>query len=252
MNEQQELRHTELVNRLVIDRRTANEVGKIEQLWLMPQTHLVVGFTCKSGFLGKHKQSFTWAQIESIGADSIMVSSDPDSVDLEKPDDTITIIGHELWTDTGNKVGKIVDFIMFPDTGAVSHYLFSSSGWRGVMDGIYLLSPSSVISVGTKKVIVREAAVLEPTKYAEGLSYKLNQAAEFAQKDYEKTVDHWENLRRRTQTGTEGVVRGAQQLADELHNRANEVTEKVQTYRNRSNEPGVPEEPVEPVSKSDE
>ena len=245
--EQKLTKQTELLNRLVIDRRTADEVGRVDQLWLVPQSHLVMGFSCKSGFLGKNKRAFTWAQIESIGADSIMVNTSPDAIDPEKSDALVALLGHEVGTDSGNKGGKLVDYLLIPQTGTVVYYLFSSSGWRGVMEGIYLLPPEAVSSAGSKRVIVQDDAVLSPQHYAAGLTQKVGQAAEYLQEDYEKTVDHWENLKRRTQAGTEGVKRGAQQLAEELQERAQEVQAQVQTRRHNPSEPAAIE-PVEEVT----
>ena len=54
------VRQSELLNRLVLERSTAEEVGRVEQVWLNPQSHKVEGFTCKSGFLGSKKQVLTW------------------------------------------------------------------------------------------------------------------------------------------------------------------------------------------------
>lgn len=251
--EKQVIQQSELLNRLVIDRRTADEVGRVEQLWLVPQTHLVMGLTCKSGFLGKSKRSFTWAQIESIGADSIMVNSALDGVDPEKPEIISSVIGHEVWTDTGNKVGKLVDYLLVPQTGSVVNYLFSSSGWRGVLEGIYLLAPQAIISANSKRAIVSEAAVSDPQKYAEGLNQKVGQAAEFLQEDYEKTVDHWKNLKERTQAGAEGVKRGAQQLSEELQDRVQEVKQQVQARRPDPSLPATSETiDVKPVEPPDE
>ncbi|NER32199.1 MAG: hypothetical protein F6J89_32510, partial [Symploca sp. SIO1C4] len=57
------LKQSELLNRLVLDRQTAEEIGRVAQLLLDPQAHRVVGLTCKSGFLGSKKKSFTWAKV---------------------------------------------------------------------------------------------------------------------------------------------------------------------------------------------
>ena len=184
MNTQQQeiVKQSEVINRLVLDRRTTEEVGRVEQLWLNPQSHQVVGLTCKSGFLGSKKQSFTWAQIETIGADSILVNYDPEEVDLEKPESVLSLINHEVWTDAGNKVGKIVDYLFIPQTGVVVNYLFTSSGWRGVLDGIYLLPSTAIASSGRKRVIVPDAIIQEPQYYAEDLIKKLRKRQSFSWK----------------------------------------------------------------------
>lgn len=230
MNTQQQeiVKQSEVLNRLVLNRRTTEEVGRVEQLWLNPQSHQVVGLTCKSGFLGSKKQSFAWAQIETIGADSILVNYDPEEVDLEKPESALSLIGHEVWTDAGNKAGKIVDYLFFPETGAVVNYLFTSSGWRGVLDGIYLLPPTAIASAGRKRVIVPDAIVQEPQYYAEGFNQRIAQAAEFIMEDYMKTQGDWEGIKRGAQNITEQVKDTTQKVKNIAKEKLSEVTAEEQ------------------------
>lgn len=206
MNTQPELfLYAEVLNRLVLDRRTTEEVGHVDQLWLNPQTHQIVALTCKSGFLGNKKQSFTWAQIETIGNDSILVDFDSEAVAPEKPESAVSLIGHEVWTDAGNKAGKIIDYLFIPQTGAITQYLFISSGWRGILEGVYSLPATAIASVGSKRVIVPDGVIQDPEYYAEGLSQKANQAAEFLKEDLKKTHTDWESLKRSAQNITEQV-----------------------------------------------
>lgn len=231
----QVFKHSQLLHRRVIDRRTADDVGIVEQLWLDPLAHKVVGFTCKSGLLGRQKRFFVWQQIERIG-DNILVSGTPDIADTEKPEGVLTTTGQEVCTDAGNKAGKLVDYLVIAQTGAVMNYLFSSSGWQGVLDGIYQFSPSAIASFGLRRIIVSEAAVLTPEKYAPGLADQVHSAADFAQKDYEATVDHWQNLRERNQAGVEGLKRGVRQIAEELQDKAQVVKEKVSEVKEQASE----------------
>ncbi|MGC1392829.1 MAG: PRC-barrel domain-containing protein, partial [Coleofasciculaceae cyanobacterium] len=205
MNTQLEVvRHGEVLNRLVLDRRTTEEVGRVEQIWLNPQSHQVIGLTCKSGFLGNKKSSFSWRQVETIGNDSILVNYDQEIMEPEKPE-LFSVIGHEVWTDAGNKAGKIVDFLFLPQTSDIVEYLFMSSGWRGVLDGIYLLAPLTIASVGSKRVIVPDEVVQTPLQYTEGLNQRFSQAAEFLKDDVKRTHLDWQAVKRNAQSMTEQV-----------------------------------------------
>jgi uncharacterized protein YrrD len=206
------VRQSDVLNRLVLDKRTTEEVGRVEKLWLNPQSHQVIGLTCKSGFLGNKKYSFSWRQIETIGADSILVNYDLETMEPEKPD-LFSLIGHEVWTDAGNKVGKIVDFLFLPQTGDVVEYLFMSSGWRGVLDGIYLLAPLTITSVGSKRVIVPDEVVQEPLQYTEGLNQRFSQAAEFLKDDVKRTHLDWQAVKRNAQSISEQVKEKTQNLS---------------------------------------
>lgn len=228
MNTQLEVvRHGEVLNRLVLDRRTTEEVGRVEQIWLNPQSHQVIGFTCKSGFLGKKKSSFSWRQVETVGADSILVNYDQEIIEPEKPE-LFSVIGHEVWTDAGNKVGKIVDFLFLPQTGDVVEYLFMSSGWRGVLDGIYLLASLTIASVGSKRVIVPDEVVQMPLQYTEGLNQRFSQAAEFLKDDVKRTHLDWQAVKRNAQSMTEQVKEKTQNLTSIAKEKLAEVTAPAQ------------------------
>ncbi|MCL1467004.1 PRC-barrel domain-containing protein [Argonema galeatum A003/A1] len=228
--QQSVIRQSDLLNQLVLDRRTAEELGRVDYLWLNPKAHRVEGFTCKSGFLGGKKRSFIWDRIESIGADGIMVNFNAEEfADPEKSEQVFSLIGHEVWTKAGDKAGKVVDYLLVPQTGAVINYLFSSSGWRGVLDGIYLLALTDISSIGSKRLLVPDSVVQNPQYYAEGLNQKVSQAAEFIQEDYHKT-----------QTELEGMRRGAQNVAGQWQDKAKlmagQAKEKAQDVAGQAKE----------------
>ncbi|NEO32003.1 MAG: photosystem reaction center subunit H [Symploca sp. SIO3C6] len=210
------LKQSELLNRLVLDRQTAEEIGRVAQLLLDPQAHRVVGLTCKSGFLGSKKKSFTWAQVEAIGTDSIMINGNQGETFAEKLEPLDSPIDCEVWTDSGNKVGRILDYLLEPNTGSVLNYLFSSNGWRGFIDGIYLLPPVAISSIGKKRVIVIDAVIQKSQPYTQGLNQKINQAAEYIEKDYKKTVED-----------LEAVGRGVQNVASQVKDKTQDVTSQI-------------------------
>lgn len=188
------LKHSELLKRLVLDRETVEEVGRVSQLLLDSQAQRVVGFACKSGWLGTKQKTFAWKEIEAIGADSVLVSRQ-DNHTSEITESVNPVLGSEVWSDSGNKVGKIIDLLFNCETGDVINYMFSPNGWQGLMEGTYLLAPIMISSVGDKRVIVLEKAVTNPPKYTEGLGEKISQATEFMQKDYERTKQDWKSVK---------------------------------------------------------
>lgn len=237
MNTQPKIvRQSELLNRLVIDRNTAEEVGRVEQLRLNSQLHQVESFICKSGLLGSKKQIFAWEQIITIGGDSIMVNNILEVAQAERPSQAISLIGHEVWTDAGNKAGKIVDYLFNSQTGAVVNYLFVSSGWRGVLEGVYLLPVEAIASVGSKRLIVADAVVQALQQYVEGLNQKVSQAAEFLKEDYKKTQEDLENIKRSAQNiaeqvkeTTEAVTNIAKETISELKEHLEETPQQAET-----------------------
>ncbi|NER19241.1 MAG: photosystem reaction center subunit H [Symploca sp. SIO1C2] len=231
------LKQTELLNRLVLDRHTAEEVGRVVSLLLDPPAHRVMGLTCKSGFLGSKKRFFTWGQIETIGIDSIMLEVSPEEALTEKQESWDVLIGHEVWTDAGNKVGKLTDYLMNSETGNVINYLFSSNGWRGMVDGLYLLPPTAISSIGSKRIITLEALIQNSECYSEGLNQKFGQVAELLKEDYEKTLKHVETVRNLQQNVAEQVKDRTKVVTDTVKEKVSEVKTQLQD----NSQPGIPE-----------
>jgi len=192
MSEQPELRkQSQLLDLLVLDRKTTETLGKVERLWLDPRTHTVLRISCKSGLF--KKRSFPWNQIYSIGNDSILVNStvgeweDQQERDWDEPESAI--VGCELWTDAGDKAGKIEDYLLEPETGAVMSYLFVPSGWGGLLHRMYLLLPEAIASVGKKRVFAAAAAVQNSEPYTEGLNKWIAQARDYIISDGDRTQE---------------------------------------------------------------
>lgn len=222
------IRQSELLNRLVLERNTAEEVGRVEKFWLNSQLHRVEGLTCKSGFLGSQKQTFVWKEIITIGSDSIIVNNSSEGGEAERQSQAVSLIGHELWTDAGNKAGKIMDYLFDSQTGAVVSYLFVSSGWRGVLDGVYLFPIEAIASIGSKRVIVADAVVQEPQLYTEGLNQRVNQAAELLKEDYKKTQEDLDLLKRNAQKIKEQVRETTESVTIIAKEKISEVKAQLQ------------------------
>ncbi len=180
------IKGSDLLNRLIFDYITIEALGRVKQLWLDVKAHQVVSLTCQSGRLGRIQRSFTWSQIDTIGTYIILVKAQ-ESADLEAPESLKSVVGHEVWTDAGNKAGRLADYCIDPQTGAVIDYLFVSKGRCGVADGIYRLSPSAIISVDRQRLIATDAMVQNAEQYTEGLSQKIQNAAEFLKEDCTQT-----------------------------------------------------------------
>jgi uncharacterized protein YrrD len=241
------LRHSDLIGKLVLDRVSTEEVGHVDQLWLDPKAHQMIGFTCRSGLLGFEKQSFSWTQIESIGADGILVSV-LQGAESDRPANTEQIVGHELWTDDGNQAGTITDYRFHAETGDILDYLFISNGWRGLTEGMYRLLPNSIVSTGSRRMIASNQAIQNAQHYAGGISWTVAQAKEFLKSDYARTqqdlnaaVEGTKAIAQQLQATTRQV---AEQAKAKLSNVAGQLQDKPQARL-----PGTTEslEPLEPL-----
>lgn len=197
------IKRSHLLGRLVLDRQTVEQLGHIEDLSVDFTSNQVIGFSTKSGILSSKKRVLSWEQIDTIGADAVLVNRPPDNDNFVLPENTDSSMGHEVWTDGGKKVGVLVDYLVKTNTGAITNYLFKTDGWRGVLGGVYIMPASAMTSAGSKRIIVSEAMVENPPEYTEGLDKKISQATEFLQTDFEKTLSDIEGLKQEAQKFTQ-------------------------------------------------
>lgn len=222
------IKRSDLINRLVLGYSTTEELGRVKQLWLDVKTHQVRGLTCASGLLGHAKHSFAWEQIKTIGTDSILVKI-LEETELEKPEGIIdSVAGLEVWTDTGNKTGKLTDYCVDVETGAVVDYLFVFKDRQSVSDGMYRLPPTAVISVGRKRIIVSDAIVQNPQQYGESPSEKIPHPSDLFKKDYTQTQQDFASAMQGTQEFAGQLQEKTHQVSDRVKEKLSEFTDQVQ------------------------
>lgn len=241
------IQHSDLLGRLVIDRNTTDDLGRVDQVWLAHKTHQIVGLSCKSGLLGRKHTEFTWGQIETIGDESVLVSY-VEGTETQRPPDTELIIGHEVWTDGGNRAGTVVDYRFNAATGMVVDYLFVSNGWQGRLDGVYSLSPTAVMSVGSKRMIVNKTAVEDPKQVSDSLADRVTKVTEFLKDDLSRTKDDMKAALEGTQAIASQVQSQGQQLADQAQEKVADLGDRFPgnqpaTDSETSPETSSPEEP---------
>lgn len=222
------VKQSDLLNQLVFDRNTMEELGSIDVLWMHPPVHRVLGFICKSGFLGTKKTAFNLAQIKTLGTKSILVNAKPVETDSEKVRKLESLIGSEVWSDAGDKLGRIIDCLFNLKTGAITQYLFVSSGWGGIAGDVYLLPPSQILSFGSKRVLVSEAVAQHLAVYREGIKQKLTKARNSLKEDYTQATQELRSLAQRAQEATEQAKERAQALAEQAKEKVQTLNEQLQ------------------------
>ena len=231
------VKYNDLLGRLVIDRSTTEEVGRVEQIWIDPSLHRTIGLTVRSGLLGRQRYSVAWQQVVSVGRDSILVRSPQPLTGEGVPfPDTICCpgAGLEVWSDSGDRAGKIVDYRFDSETGAIFDYLFVAKGLRSLTDGAYRLLPDSILQTGEKRAIVAQAAVDSAEKIVKGLGDRIDSARDYLQEDYEKTLDRWSNVGQ-TARGIAGKVRETvQQAAEKLPDAKEQLQERTQKLQEKT------------------
>jgi uncharacterized protein YrrD len=236
------IRQSDLLHRLVLDRNTTDELGKVEVVWMDPGTQRVLGFIAKSGLLGKTRFAFNLGQLQKLGTESVVVNSRPVETDVKQVGFLETLIGHELWSESGDKLGKITDCIFNRRTGSISDYLFRSDGWRGFANGLYRLPVPQIISFGKKRVLVSEAATRKLTLYEEGLQQKLSKVGDsFRDNIGDRLKESYTEVTQelREKSGGRSLSEQAQDIAQQAKGRFQTLAEKAaQTAKNVSQQVG--------------
>ena len=221
------LRHSSLQDRMVLDYDTTETVGTVETLLVDIKQGRVEGLVCKIGLIGRQKEPLAWSQLESIGADSLVVRSQAGH-NTERLAVAQSALGLEVWTDAGNKAGRIVDFQFSHDAGEIIWYLFAAEGIKEMGDGLYGLKPSDILSAGRKRIMVSAAAAEQAELKTDGLNQKAAQAADFVRADYSQTQQDWQSLVQGAKLFGKKVQQRAQELKDYTQEHLPEITEQIQ------------------------
>jgi uncharacterized protein YrrD len=221
------IQQSNLLGRLILNRETTEKIGHVKEFWLDPTLHQVTAIVSESGLLGRTKQFLRWEQVEAIGEDSLLVSLALEASE-ETPQGSEVVIGHELWTNDGNKAGTITDYCFDLQTGAVVAYLFHSNGWQGITDGVYVLLPEAVLSTGTKRFIANADQVKQAEQFSEGLRDKLNQVTEYLKKDLAQTRQDMTALKESGQSTAAQVKEKTQQATAYVQTTVSDISEQAQ------------------------
>lgn len=180
------IRRSELLNLTVIDSKSQEEIGRVDQVWLDVKAHRVVGLTCTHELLwqsGQRERYVHWTQIEKIGTKFIVVKTQYQTqFYLSELIDSVAC--SELLTENNRKVGSIIGYQLDPKTGCVVSYLFVFQNSLSLPSGIYQISPTDVISIDYLKVVAFGSAIQNAQKYGSSVIEKITSAVEFFKEEY--------------------------------------------------------------------
>jgi uncharacterized protein YrrD len=218
------VRYSDLLNQIVLKRSTMAELGKVEVLWEYPQAHRVFGFICKSGAFDRTKTAFNLDQLETIGDNGILVRSDPVETDADRVRQIESLIGSEVWTDMGNRLGRINDHIFDLKTGAIKLYLFSPGGLKRLAGPVYALYPTQVLGWGSRRVVVSAGIANQLEVYEPGVHDRLSRFAEVFNTE---TTQVGQGLLERAKAKAKRAGTQAQILAEQARDRAQALSAEL-------------------------
>lgn len=159
MVDQPVLQQSTLLGRLMLDYDTTDELGLVDGLLVDVRQAQVVGVVARVPMWQRPRPTYPWQHVTNIGTDSLVLHGQRESVvdTAAQP-----MVGLEVWTDTGNCVGHIVDY-RFERQGTIVQYLFV----QPEQPGLYGLAPDAIISAGRKRMMVSATAVEQADHLAE-------------------------------------------------------------------------------------
>jgi uncharacterized protein YrrD len=221
------MHHNDLMHQMVLDRARMEELGRVEVVWMYAPAHKVLGFVCKAGFLGAKKYAFNLSQVHTYGAKSILVNSPPQETDADRVNQLESLVGCEVWSDGGQKLGKITDFRFNPQTGDITEYLFTTGSLSALTDGIYRLPPYRILSVGRQRVLIAESGIRSLSLFREGLKQKLKKAEESLKQDYSSVTQEIRSLRQTAQERARLLAEQAKETAQSFNEQLKEGSQTL-------------------------
>ncbi len=221
------LRHSELLGSMVLDRATTEERGRVEALWMYPQSHRILGFICKVGLLGNKRQVFKLPQIHSLGNRTIWTQEQPAETDSDRVKQLESLMGLEVWSEAGERLGVIKDCLFNLTTGQISQY-FVSVGRLPLVKEISL-DPQAILSHGRQKVLVADRFAEKLAQKNPSLRDRLNRAQQGLRSEITQATSQVtgeiRHLRDEAQTAAQAAAQKAAQQAERLKQEAAERAE---------------------------
>lgn len=230
------IRQSELLNQLVLDRGTMEEFGRIEVMWMYPPAHRVLGFVCKSGFFGGKRLAFKLSQVAAIGANGVLTEAQPDETDAERVRQLESLVQTEVWSNGGQKLGKIIDYVFATRTGVITDYLVVGDRFSTLTGSIYRLPPHRIVGLGRERVLVAETAIHQLTAYREGIQQKIAKVSTALRDEYEDVTHELKTLAKRAQETTQQTTGQIKTLAEQAKERAQLLAEQAKERAQELNE----------------
>jgi len=226
------VRRSEILNLMVMDRGTMQEVGRVERLWMYPQAHRILGVICKGGgLLSKQRWAYKLPQIDSLNQSNIWVEGPSSNPSPEQLRQLQTLIDHEIWVDGGDRLGVIVDCLFNRKTGQITQYLFVNNRLRQLIDASNPLRPEEILSFGNNRVLVSPQAMTRLRRERPNLRQTFSQMKDQARAEYEQaanqTQERVRNWGEEAKTARERLAEQATQLKQQAADRAKALQEQA-------------------------
>ncbi|NJK62447.1 MAG: photosystem reaction center subunit H [Synechococcaceae cyanobacterium SM2_3_1] len=164
-------RRSDLLGTQVISQENAARIGIIDRILVDVEQQQVLVFGIRGAGQGLRTLMLELSQVAALGRDALLITSeevlgDFDTTGLEK------IIGFEIMTEDGLRLGKVKDYYFNAASGVISDLVISRLGiplLSGRIDTTYLLPAEDILRVGSNRFIVAQGAETHLQQQQQGL-----------------------------------------------------------------------------------
>lgn len=148
----QELLVSTLLRARVQDDQGADH-GVGHQVWMHPPTHRVLGWASRPTSFGPTRFVWRLNQLHHLQGDVAAVSETPAQTQQSTLDLLPTIMGAHLYSHDGLALGRVVDAVANPQTGAIGHYLVARSDPRLPGASRWRFQPNAILDQQPGRVV---------------------------------------------------------------------------------------------------
>jgi uncharacterized protein YrrD len=227
--------HSDLVGGQVFDRDTTEELGRVETLWMYPQSDRVLGFIVKSGLLGKTKAAVNLKQIRTVGPQIVWTEGKSTATNADRVKQLESLIGLDLCTEGGERIGRIVDCQFNWKTGEIVEYRFATNQLEAITGDTFVLHPAYILSFGKKRVLISDRAAKAVLEQPVGIQRKLAVLKDNLKTEYTQvsgdvlTIAQQakQTAQTRAKSFSETATEQLEQLSDKAGDRAQKFAQKA-------------------------
>ena len=156
----QKLRHT--LGLPVLETKTGTEIGEVTEILVDVQGAVLLGLIVTSGQIVGEDGFIAFTDVFSLGRDAIMLGSQGHMCTLEALPGMAggypsrELFDKEIFTDSGLRLGILVDIIFNTSTGEIKWYQVSDSIIGDLLYGRFVMPLPQVQIIGKDKIIVPE------------------------------------------------------------------------------------------------
>lgn len=127
--------------------------GVGHQVWMHPPAHRILGWASRPTSFGPTRSVWRLNQLRHLQGDVAVVSDTPARTQQSTLDLLPTIMGAHLYSHGGLALGRVVDAVVAPQTGAIGHYLVARDDPRLPGASRWQLQPNTILDQQPGRVV---------------------------------------------------------------------------------------------------